>query len=422
MRILHTSDWHLGLSTGAVSRLEDQRCFLDWLARQLAVEKVDALIVAGDIFDSVQPSAEAQEVYYRFLAGLPATGVRQVVIVGGNHDSPSRLEAPREVLSALNVHVVGGLPAQGAPLDPLVVPLRARGSDEVDAVCLAVPFVHEYRLGVRTTALDRGSVAEAFRERFTELYARLADRAEDLFPGRVMVATGHLVLEGASYDAGRDEIHQVGFIGGLPPSILDPRLAYVALGHIHRAWPVVEGRAWYCGSPVPVSVSEAELARKVLLVDLSSESAPKVAPVEVPCFRELRAMEGAPDELELAIRSLTSAASLPPLLHLRAILEGPEPGLRERLMEAVAEAPVGSRPQIVELRERYAGPELVVSEAPVTRLDELSVAEVFERLCRSVGVQESDELAKALVSLQSASEEDFDASLGVARGGEGGAI
>ncbi len=422
MRILHTSDWHLGLSTGVTSRLEDQQRFLSWLTERLAADEVDLLIVAGDVFDSMQPSSEALSTYYRFLAGLSATGVRDVVIVGGNHDSPSRLEAPRDVLAALNVKVIGTLPRQDESLDSLVIPLRDRQSEEVEAVCLAVPFVHEYRLGVRTTELDRAAVVEAFRERFTELYTGLADRAEELYPGRPIIATGHLVLGDASRDDYHDEIHQVGFIGGLPLSVLDSRVVYAALGHIHRAWPVIDKRAWYSGSPIPLSVSESTGARKVLLVDLEVTGAAEVSitPVDVPEFRQLREVSGTPEELEVTLRTLTSSAPLPPLLYVRARLKAPEPGLRDRLHSALDGFIDGARPQIVEVREVFGEAVMELSGVPPIGLDELTLREVFLRLCQSAGVQDGANMVQALATLETLSADDFDVMVLEARDGTGG--
>ncbi len=194
MRILHTADWHLGATTGPAPRLEEQGLFLEWLFDILSVRRVDALLIAGDVFDSMHPSAEAQKLYYRFLAGVRLSGVRDVVVVGGNHDSPSQLDAPKDLLEAVDVHVIGGVPAAGDRLDGMIVPLHERGSDEVAALCLAVPYVHEYRLGIRTSDLDREETRSAFKAAFSDLYRTLADRGLERFGDLPLVAMGHLTL------------------------------------------------------------------------------------------------------------------------------------------------------------------------------------------------------------------------------------
>lgn len=421
MRILHTSDWHLGAVTGCASRLREHQAFLSWLTGLLAERQVDALVVAGDVFDSMQPSAEAQGTWYRFLAGLCATGVREVVVVGGNHDSPSRLDAPRDVLAVLDVHVVGGLPPADLPLDVAIVPLRCRGSDEVAATCLAVPYVHEYRLGVRTTEADRAAVAEAFRVRFAELYTRLADRALALHPGLPVVATGHLALGSPLRADYGDEIHQVGFIGALPATVLDPRVAYAALGHIHRAYPVEDGRAWYSGSPIPISVTEAAVTRRVLLVDVPETGRASVEAVAVPVFRELRLVEGPPEEVERELRCMASGAPLPPLVHVAAHLVGPEPGLRDRLVAALAAHPEASRPVLVEIKEVFVGAVEEVPPAPTAALADLSMADVFARLCLARRVGYGDELQRAFATLSSWREEELQSEIDRIDASAGGA-
>ncbi len=406
MRILHTSDWHLGMMTGTVSRLPDQQDFLDWLVGVIAQWQVDAMVVAGDVFDSMQPSAEAQAAYYGFLARLPRTGVRDVVVVGGNHDSPSRLDAPREVLAALAVRVVGGLPE--APLETLVYPLRRRGHEEPAAVCLAVPFVHEYRLGVRTTEPDRVQVRQAFLERFGGLYRDLVDRALATFPGLPIVATGHLTVGSVQPEDYRDPIHQVGFIGALPPSVLDRRIAYAALGHIHRAFPVVEGRAWYSGSPLQVSVSDGAGDRKVILVDLREDGGPPVVkPMPVPVFRELRAVEGTLDEVVRALEEMESPARHPPLVQVVVRLDRAVPGLGERLAPATQGRPKGRRPQIVEVREVWQGAVEPIEKPCGVALEQMSEEEVFSLLCRMRGEGNPEELAQVFRTIATMSDEDL---------------
>lgn len=411
-RILHTSDWHLGLQTGMVSRLPDQEAFLKWLTGLIVEQKVDALVVAGDIFDSMQPSAEALAAYYRFLAALPATGVRHVVVVGGNHDSPSRLEAPKDVLAALNVRVVGTIGSTEDRLGHLVVPLRRRGCEDPSVVCLAVPFVHEYRLGVRTTDSDAERVAEAFAKRFGDLYGGLVDLAEEMFPGRPVIATGHLNVGDVRRDDYRDPIHQVGFIGALPPRVLDRRIVYGALGHIHRAFPVADGRIWYSGSPFQVSVSDDARHRKVLRVDVPEDGGPvRVTPLPVPVFRELCLLEGRPEEVIRALKSLRSQGRFPPLVHVRVLLEGAFLGLQDRLNQAAAGVPGDRRPLLVDIRECFVGAREETPDVSIEPLQELTEGDVFARLCQIRGEATTEELERAFQELASLAEEDLERML-----------
>ncbi len=413
MRILHTSDWHLGISSGTTSRGADHDLFLAWLCEQLAALEVDALIIAGDVFDSMQPSSQALARYYRFLARAGAAGVRQVVVVGGNHDSASRLDAPAEVLAALDVHVVGGIGALDGSLDRYLVPLRARGSQEPAAVVLALPYVHEYRLGLRTTDLDHAAVRAAFAERFGALYSSLADRAQERWPGLPLLATGHLTIGPAKREDFPHEIHRVGQIDGLPASVLDPRLQYVALGHIHRPYPVVDQRAWYSGSPVALSLPEAATGRRVLCVDLDSDPAgvASVSPVEVPRFRRLVELQAPPDQLVERVGALQWDEPLPPLLYCRVVSDQYEPLLPKRLHEALRGFDEGKRPAIVEVRGVRATPLEQAEDADPVSLATLTPEEVFAELCQAKGISEPAPLASAFASIARIPPEDFDAML-----------
>lgn len=397
MRVIHTSDWHLGVSTGPVSRLPDHALFLDWLLGRITEEEADALVIAGDVFDTMQPSGEALELYYGFLARASAQGVRSIVVVGGNHDNARKLHAPREVLSAIRVHVVGGIRAAEESWESCLVPLLDR-EGEVGAVVLAVPYVHEFRLGIRTTAFERGEVQRRFEERFTHLYRTLTDLAEERWPGVPLMATGHLTIGAASPDDYPQEIHQVGLIDGLSASIFDSRLQYVALGHLHRCFPVTD-RIWYSGSPIPMSLPEARSDRRVLSVALSPElgGLPSVREHVVPPARDLVVLEGPPQDVLTSLRTLTSDKPLAPLVYARVRLTAPEIGLNQRLHEAAAAHPAGG-PALVEVREVRAGLSPVEAE-PSPSLEGLSPAQVFARLCAAKGIEDAAPLARAFHTL-----------------------
>jgi len=435
MRVLHTSDWHLGLSTGPVSRAAEHAEFLRWLTETIRDLRVDALVVAGDVFDTVSPSAESLRLYYGWLAGLAETGVGTVVIVGGNHDSQARLEAPRELLDAIDVHVVGGLPTADDGLDRMIVPLRRRRPRRgdppgpVEAVCLAVPYVHEWRLGIRTTDDDPLELAEAFRARFGALYRELTDRAEAAYPDLPMMATGHLTVgrEHTPEDYPQ-EIHQVGSIAALPPSVFDRRLRYVALGHVHRCYPVADGRVWYCGTPIATSVAERTVPRRVLLVELDAheraargsrqtllplEWGPTVEKIDVPQWRALEVVEGPLEAVEAELSALAAAAAegrdgFGPLVFVRVHTSAIIPDLRKRLAAHLVAAPEARRPVLVELREVRGNDQADDDEhEPLPVLEDLAPIDVFRRLCEAAGVDPSGGLERAFSTLTSLSDEQF---------------
>ncbi len=267
---------------------------------------------------------------------------RHLVVTGGNHDSASRLDAPRDLLGALSITVVGG--HEQAREADLLVPIR--DGDALLGVVAAVPYVNEYRLGVNVRADNPHAAAVAA---FSGLYSRLADRAEALFPGVPRVATGHLTcstrLSVPSHSVSDDPlslsaedfplpVHCVGTLGALPPTIFDPRWGYVALGHIHRCLPPEAPRVWYSGTPVAMGFTELT-PRRVLLVDLDgADSPPRVTPLTPPTLRGLHRLRGTPDDVlaELA-RLRDDPLPLPPLVDVTLSVRHYQPELRHRLMK-----------------------------------------------------------------------------------------
>lgn len=408
MRILHTSDWHLGASLEGVSRDPDHRLFLNWLAETIERESVDVLVIAGDVFDQAHPSAEAQRLYFQFLHRLRGGRLRKVVIVGGNHDSASRLDAPGEILDALDVHVVGGLLADEETWDRCLCPIPGR-TGGIDAVVLAVPFVHEFRLGVRTTLTAPAEMLQAFRSRFGAFYSRLVEKAVALHDAAPIIATGHLTCVGVEKGDCPADIHMVGTIGGLPADIFDPRLQYVALGHIHRSYRVGDSRAYYSGTPIALSLKEAQLSRTVRCVDLSEDptGAATVRKVEVPSFRTVMQLAGTPAEVAGQLRALRcDGQPLPPIVYARVFVDRYNVSVEDELRKA-ALAHGADGPLLVQIRQ-----ELSVAPGDVHSLvsaagglRDRSPEEVFRRLCQ-VRQEPCDEpLVNAFRSLLSEEQE-----------------
>lgn len=387
LKILHTSDWHLGANLYNSSREEEHALFLEWLLETLRTREVDVLLMAGDVFHYAHPSAEALRLYYRFLARLgQETQVQQVVMVGGNHDSAARLDAPREILDMLRVHMVGGLSRVRAELERCLSPIRdAQG--EVACVIAAVPYVHEFRLGVRTTGRPLPEVRLDIEEAFKGLYSDLADLCEEKYPGAPMITTGHMTCSGANEDDYGTPIHMAALIGGLPPEIFDPRYSYVALGHIHRPFAVDGDRAWYSGSPVPLSVEEARWPQRAILVEVEGrrpEPQITLEHLEIPRWRELLEVKGSLDELSARLMALSSPCELPPFLYVEVLVEHYKVDIARPLLEALAMHPPERRPRILRVSQTLQAPELEEDPfaLPTTPLRNLEPEEVFVRLVR----------------------------------------
>ena len=405
MRILHTSDWHLGSSLEGVSREADHAAFLEWLAQTLEREAVDVLVVAGDVFDQAQPSSEAQRLYYRFLTRIRGGPLRKVVIVGGNHDSAARLDAPREVLEALDVHVVGGLHDE-ASWERCLCPIPDRQGG-TGAVVLAVPFLHEYRLGLRTALVSDADLRRSFQDAFQRFYRDRVDQARARFDGAPVLATGHLTCVGYEPGDFPVDVHRVGTIGGLSADLFDPRLQYVALGHIHRSYRVGESRAYYSGSPVALCLKEAVTPRRVRIVDLAAgpDEAAKVRTLDVPSTRPLLELQGTLKSVEAQLVALEWETALPPIVYARVEVErfsaAAEESLRERVRARGERAPL-----LVQVRQERKQEEGAPEVLPSRSLRDLSPEEVFVRLCQARNEPVDDGLLDAFRSLASPDAEE----------------
>ena len=405
VKILHTSDWHLGRPLYGRSRHREFEEFLDWLAGFVESEGVDALFVSGDIFDTTTPGNRTQSLYYRFLHRVSRSSCRHVVVTGGNHDSPTFLDAPKALLSALDVHVLGAV--TGNPADEVLVLCDARG--EPEAVVCAVPYLRDR--DIRTvepgeSAEDKNrKLVEGVERHYAEV-CRLADETRNSLSMEIpLIATGHLFAAGgATMDGdGVREIY-VGSLARIGRTAFPEAIDYLALGHLHVAQLVGgEEHLRYSGSPIPMGFSEAGQRKVVMLVEFSGR-APVVTELAVPCFRNLERLAGSLDELSVRILGLRAAGT-------GAWLEidylGHEPALvvQERLEEAVA----GSGLEILRIRcGRNARPLLGRSGDEET-LEELDREDVFRRCLDARGTDEA--LRPALIEcyrevLRSIDEED----------------
>ncbi len=286
-KVLHTSDWHLGQKFNQFDRREELQLALEWVLETIREQEVDALLIAGDVFDISSPPSYAEEQYYRFLAGLLKTPCRQVVITAGNHDSPAHLEAPRELLSALHVHV-----RVRAGEDELIVLRDSRGKPE--AVVAAVPFLRDRDLGAGIAAESPEERMQRLRARIKEHYEDLARKAEKWQDADVpCIAMGHLYAFGAeASDPERQKNIYLGDEKNMAASDFPSIFRYVALGHIHRAQAVggME-HVRYSGSLIPLSFRETIDQKSVTLSEWEGQELVHVREIQLPCFRRLKTIK-----------------------------------------------------------------------------------------------------------------------------------
>lgn len=403
LRILHTSDWHLGHRLYERDRTAEHRAALAWLLDTIEEQGVELLVIAGDVFDTMNPSNTAKSLYYNFLGELQRTCCRAAVIVGGNHDSPSLLDAPAELMRHLNLHVIGGarneVSEQVFVIEREVGAAAGAGKGKGAVLVAAVPYLRDKDLKYSIVGESPEDRKLRMRAAILQHYeaigeAVLAQRTDPKLP---VLATGHLFAAGAEdaedkashiYLADKNNIE-----AGQFPAVFD----YVALGHIHQAQRVGgQENIRYSGSLVPLTFGEARQPQSVCIFDLAAAGGEvAVEKILVPRFRELKSIRGTAEEVLAELTTLTlaekarPAGQLAPWVEVRVITPHPLPLLREEL-QAVITASAGEtaeelahRPEI--LRTSLVRPQDAPVAAPsiLRSLSELDPEDVFYQLCHN---------------------------------------
>lgn len=341
IRILHTADWHLGQTFFGYDRTEEHEVFLNWLAEEIRQKEIDALIIAGDVFDVSNPSAASQSMYYQFIYRVTAENpYLQIVIVAGNHDSAARLEAPLPLLQAMRTEVRGVVrKLEGGEIDydHLTVELKNR-QGEVELLCMAVPFL---RQGDYPAVQTEGNpYAEGVRELYAQLLQRLWKRRTE---NQAILAIGHLQATGS--EIAEKDYSERTVIGGLEcvsPEAFSEQIAYTALGHIHKAQRV-SGRenVRYAGSPIPMSFAEKHYHHGVVMVTFDGGCAVDIERLECPKLIPLVSVPNgepvSPEAILKALKELPETEAVAPYLEVKVLLEEPEPMLRQEIEEALAD-------------------------------------------------------------------------------------
>ncbi len=295
MKILHTADWHIGQNFLNKDREEEFILFFDWLIETIQNQQIDLLIVAGDIFDVGYPSNSALQLYYRFLSRLMATCCTNVVITGGNHDSVSTLNAPKEILHFLNIRIVSGVSQN---IEDEIIEIRNK-HNEIQLVVCAVPFLRDRDIRKAVAGESFEERTKAIKSGITAHYSELALRVQKYKDMNIpLVATGHLLVTGASVSDSEREIY-IGNLSNYESENIPQLFDYVALGHIHRPQKIGNSqKIRYSGSPLQLSFSERNDQKQVLLVDFDKNTLKKIEPIFVPSFRQLIKVSGTWSEVE----------------------------------------------------------------------------------------------------------------------------
>ncbi len=373
MRFIHTSDWHLGQFFYTKSRAPEHQAFLDWLIDTAEAQQADAIIVAGDIFDSGAPPSYARELYNRFVVKLQHTGC-QLVVLGGNHDSVATLNESRELLACLNTRVIAAASEQ--PEVDQVLLLNDRQGNPAALLC-AIPFLRPRDI-MRSQAGQSGrekqqSLLEAISAHYQRCYQHAVQQRDALALPLPIIATGHLTTVGVTKSDAVRDIY-IGTLDAFPAQAFPPA-DYIALGHIHRAQRIANSEhIRYCGSPIPLSFDELGKEKSVFLVEFNGSELARVEPLVIPQTQPMSMIKGSLAEIEEQLQQFADAPATV-WLDIEIVTQDYLNDIQRRIQELTATLPV----EVVLLRRSREQREKTIARQQNETLSELSVEEVFSR-------------------------------------------
>ena len=381
MKILHTSDWHLGQSFMGKSREDEHIAFLSWLLQKIKDEEINVLIVAGDIFDIGTPPNYALELYYDFLKNLVQTNCKYTIITAGNHDSVSNLKAPKQLLAMLNISII----ASGEE-DEII---EIYNNSKLEGVICAVPFLRDsvVRRAIRgESSKDKDkSLTDGIREHYQSVYNRAKDIVRD--SDIPIVATGHLTTVGAKISDSERDIYIGGSVN-IDSSFFGEYFNYVALGHLHNNQKVGSNHIRYSGSPIPLSFSEADRDKRVNIVSFK-ENIVIVKEVTIPITKNLIVIKG---NLNLVIEELEKIENKTCWIEIHLDDENPIKANRE--IKTLAKS---LDLTILVIKMNNSTNALDIDKNNLVPLEQKTPLDIFNLLLRSDKVYDDDKIRDELV-------------------------
>lgn len=383
MKILHTSDWHIGHKLLGRNRHQEFTAFFEWLTDCINTQGIDVLVVAGDIFDHQAPSNSSLRLYYSFLSKVSKSCCKHITIIGGNHDSPSLLNGPKELLQSLNIHIVPRLPESMD--EELLLLTDQSGTPEL--LVLAVPFLHDRDIrtsvGGETAEEKQQKLLDGIYDHYATL-CKIAEKKQQTLPQKVPVlATGHLFCRGAKAQQG-DGMREL-YVGSLIQVGLDcfpETIDYLALGHLHSAQIIGDKQSRrYSGSPLPMNINEGKTNKVVVVVDFASKM--EITEIPVPTFQKMRRISGNLDTILEVIHHLC-------LEKESYLIEIEYKGKRlaEELQQQINEAVNDTQVEVLRIQNRRVYDALLKETKELQDLSELSPQDVFTQCLEVHGVPE----------------------------------
>lgn len=416
MKILHTSDWHLGQSFLTKSRKEEHQAFLSWLLDQITIHAIDAIIVAGDIFDTGTPPSYARELYNQFIVSINRLNCT-LVILGGNHDSVATLNESKELLACLNTHVIANT---SDDLEAQLLTLK-NSSGDVGAILCAVPFIRPRDVVLSTEGRSgqdkREALSEAICQHYHDIYqTALALRKQKKLTVPI-IATGHLTALGVTPSESTRDIY-IGTLDAFPAEGFPPA-DYIALGHIHRPQKVAKSdHIRYSGSPIPLSFDELKSPKQVVIAEFEQGKPAKIDTLDIPLFHPMATIKGDLKSIELQLNELSGdeegVKRKPPFrkptwLSIEVEVQDNYCDLQQRIQSLTE----GLNVEVIQLKRARKQSQSVLAQEAKETLAELTPFDVFsKRLALESFEDKADEQRKERVKIkfkQLVSEVEFEA-------------
>lgn len=400
MKILHTSDWHIGKQLYGFKRYPEFKAFLEWLSLTIQQQNIDVLIVAGDIFDTNTPSLQAQELYFEFLASVHKTQCSHVVVIAGNHDSAYVLEAPKPILKKLDIHVVGRVADN---IEDEVLLLKHPTKEEIMAIICAVPYLRDKDIrnsdaGESQSDKNQKTI-KGIQQHYQKVLTAAKNKQDELTNTKTqalvpIIATGHLFTAGGKTtenDGVRDLY--VGNLGHIHADMLKGVADYVALGHLHMPQKVTDSDVIrYCGSPIAMSFGEANQTKIVCVVEFVTDLygvSTHVHEIAIPKFQKLQSIKG---DWSLIQEQISLLKKTKDSYWLEVVYEGKE--VMGQLHQELLTMVESSNLQILHTKNNQFRNAVLQQESTAVSLQSMSETEVFNRLLelKEIPPEQIDEL------------------------------
>ncbi len=382
MKLMHTADWHLGQRLLGFDRKEEHEWVLRWILEQIKEEKVDTLVIAGDIFDTANPPNYALTLYYEFLKELLFTSCQNVVVVGGNHDSPAVLNAPAAILKKLNIHVIGSaiVDEHGALLYEKEVIELKNTEKKLIGVVAAVPFLRDRDLRQSISGETPEAHASTIRNAIKEHYEIVASFVRKHYYSMAIpkLCTGHLYVSGSTISDSERDIH-LGDLGRVGTDVFPELFQYVALGHLHRPQRVhQQEHIRYSGSIIPLSFSEASDTKEIVIAEFTHDTLTQVRSVPIPLPRKLKRVRGELEHVLDRLATWENHSNFPDWVE--AVVQNSDKAnllIEEQLRQVANQNTAYDLLKIRVERPKAAISEMVIVES----LEDLQPEDVFLKLC-----------------------------------------